>query len=303
MDIQSPLAVAALIHDLEWHAGSRPREIADGVRICSLHGSRVETLYNRLCQEQNVDDGEPLGYELYVELTGPDVGQSPLAPTSPIARSLNLLCVSTGAPLYLCRLVWSRNEFADAGDTNELFSYRPLVDHWELYLQEQNRTHYSPEIDSRVCREMALAWRFGMSHPMGGGRVSRALSFFQHAWLSQDLDSMCVNLAAVLQCVCAPHSQVATPHQLASNCAHLIGGDSSQERAIYGLIRTFDGLHAAIVRSGNPDWDKVRATTPAVLEIVANLLRRVLLQPALVETLEDESKRRAFFAQFMFPDE
>jgi len=46
---------------------------------------------------------------------------------------------------------------------------------------------------------------------------------------------------------------------------------------------------------------KLPEITPTVFELVAHLLRRLLLNHALAKTINDEGERRKLFGDFMFP--
>ena len=288
-------SVALLIHTIRWAARGSAQSVGENVSIGRVRGSQVERLYNRLSVQRYLDDGEPLGFEVCIQIT--DSGASatdtlanyPLDPGSPIARSLNLLAIMLGQPLSMCRAIWSTDGFRTAGNTDVLFHYRPLFDSLE-------RTDPWATVDNGVCKAVASAWQVPK-----GPRLQNALLFFQQAWLAHETTHACLNLSVVLETLCAPHTQAETTHQIAFNAAHLIGGDGSRKRANYQLVRKFYGLRSAITHGGAPDFDRLEESTPQVFTVVSDLLRRVLLNRPLANTLEDETSRRDLFLSYMFP--
>jgi hypothetical protein len=287
---ESRLSAALLIHALGWAATDRRHAISDAVSVAKLAGSRVDRLYNRLTAERFLDDGEPLGFEVYLEVTdnGHGLGAHPLDPISPIAKALNLIAVTLGVPLNMCRVIWSSDGFATAGATDVLFFYRPVVDTLE------DPRGWVP-IDDTVCGDLTAAW-----NAKRGARLRNALVFFQQAWLAHESTQTCLNLAVVLESLCAPHTQGETTHQMAFNAAHLIGGSSAQKRESYVLVRKFYGLRSAITHGGTPDLDKLEENTPLMFRAVSSLLKRILLNPELAATLENEQQRRELFLRYMF---
>ncbi len=179
--------VAALDFGFDWNGGRGLRVIGDGVRAGGLRGSQVGRLYRRLCVEHNIDDGEPASFDFFIEfsdwkqLLGFDRNAN-----SPILRCLTRLCILVAAPLSSCRLIWSRDDFATAESTNLLFDFRHQSDHWDLFLLDNKRPTKSSVVDPGLCRALQTSWVV----PGKPGRLSRALSFFQHAWLAHDRDLM-----------------------------------------------------------------------------------------------------------------
>ncbi|HEY7289544.1 MAG TPA: hypothetical protein VH583_06870 [Vicinamibacterales bacterium] len=289
-------SVAALLHGVWWHAG-RGRQIADGIRIAGIGRSRVGYLYRRLCKEQNVDDGDPLRYDVCLEFDHSDALRmfESLDQESPASHALNLLAVVTGGPIGACRMIWSTDHFKTIYATDQLFTYRPNV-----FDSLESRDGKNQEINADACRALAIAWQTEKSS--GDGRLSRALYFFQHAWLSANLDVTCLNLAIVLETLCAPHSQSETSHQIAFNTAHLRGGTAAAKKETFALIRKFYGLRSGITHGGSVDQPTLFDFVPPVFHLCASLLRRLLLDPKLAAVIDDEAERRRLFAGFMFGD-
>jgi hypothetical protein len=124
-----PYGVAVLIHGITWSARGKVVRLSDHLSICKFRGSRIAKLYRELCKVRKIDDGEDLGFDVFFEIHQPlDLLTYPMDPWSPIAESLNLLAILMGRPLNMCRLIWTRDCFVTADETNVLFHYRPQLD-------------------------------------------------------------------------------------------------------------------------------------------------------------------------------
>jgi hypothetical protein len=59
------IQVAALIHGAVWASAKDHFEVGPGVSLCRMSETAVGILYQSLCGERGIDEGEPFDYEAF----------------------------------------------------------------------------------------------------------------------------------------------------------------------------------------------------------------------------------------------
>ncbi|HUW83633.1 MAG TPA: hypothetical protein VMZ31_12645, partial [Phycisphaerae bacterium] len=175
----------------------------------------MEALYSRLCSDLQIDDEEPFEYEVYAELrleTPEDHLLDFGDPFSKVDRLCNLIAVTTGTPVGMCRVIWSRDDFLTADGTHLVFASMAQ----STFLEPDTW----PIISGENARALAIAWenqQTSWDRTRARGRVANALVHFYYAWRSHYMDQCCVNVAIALEVLFSPHHQGETTHQIAFN--------------------------------------------------------------------------------------
>ncbi|MGE0441553.1 MAG: hypothetical protein AB7L66_05150 [Gemmatimonadales bacterium] len=288
---------ALLLHVADWQLPEPTRRIAPTVALCNLSGTRVAALYERLCAETGIDDGEPLMYEAYALFEPSDGSAYHLGADDPYAladRVANLLAVASSRSLTWSRMIWSEDQFETSTDTAAVHQAGPQTD----FLQDSRIVLDAPTVD-------AVETMWAITNPMweaekSSGRVINALSYFYYAWRAHYIEHICLNLAIALEVLFAPHSQSETTHQLCFNLARFAGAESGAREDIYNRVKRFYRIRSSIVHGGIPDDGKIIDTTVDMFHLTAHILKRILTDRALAATFNDSSAQRALWKSYLF---
>ena len=108
-------SIAILFHLAKWKSNYSEVEIADNIAMANFSGSQVSLLYNHLCVEHGVDDGEPFMYGSYARIDPFESGENLLdegfAPYDLIDRLCNAVVILNGNPITSTRVIASEDDF------------------------------------------------------------------------------------------------------------------------------------------------------------------------------------------------
>lgn len=295
--LQHRFWIAALVHSYGWKAGPDKVWLSPGTFIAPARSSRAELLYHDLCRTQSLDEGEPLDFEVMFVLEPSienrvtwDYGD----PYSAIDRLCNVLTIFAETVSCWIRVLDSADHFRTARYAKTIHTSGSQTE----WLQN-TRFHVTDD----VLRELAEAWRRSdqiWRERQTGSRIINALTFFSYAWHAHYLEQVCLNLAIVLECLFAPHSQSETTHQLAFNCARFSTGDPAERERIFEDVRRFYRLRSAIVHGGSADQDELIEQVPRIFTFAARTLRRILLDAQLCSALDNEMLRKQLLRAYLF---
>jgi Apea-like HEPN len=290
-------SLALLLHVVMWDCKTPEFQIAPNVTLCRFAGSHIERLYLRLCQEEGIDDGEPLVYGTYV-LLRPTRDEEYLLdagdPYSLADRVANLIVVACSEAISWSRVIWSSDDFQTADGTLEIHGGGTQTD----FLQPN-----SIVIDQDTAGAVQHMW--GTIEPMwaaekSAGRLTSALVYFYYAWRAHYVEQMCLNLAVTLEVLFAPHSQSEATHQLCFNLCRFAGATPADREDLYKRAKKFYGVRSAIVHGGLPSDEDIIPVTTDVFHLTASLLRRILTDAKTAATFNSQTERRQLWNQFLF---
>jgi hypothetical protein len=297
MESKRNIELALLLHPIAT-LNSPFELLAEGITIANLENSTVQTLYFKLCEEENCDDGEPLSYRVYLHITATPDHQYFLDfgdPYSIIDRLENTLAIVLSSPMRFSRVIYSDNGFDTALGTVALHSGGPQTD-----FLESNKLF---KINSKTIQDIRQIWENSESiwrKQKARGRLLNAMTYFYYAWNSLYLDQTCINLAITLENLFAPHSASESTHQICFNISRFCKKSFEERKQIYIEFKRFYALRSTIVHGGIPDEDKLVDFVVNTFPIVASILKSILLDNDSINIFSDETKRKHLFEKYLF---
>ena len=279
-------SLAALLHGVSWACGPKSIAFEPGLTLGPLNRSVEGRLYKRLCAVTGIDDGEPLGYEVYArfdpteKLFLDDCDD----PHSVVNRFYNLLTIAMVSPIGMCRAIWSTDGFASALHTEIAFN---------AYEKTEFLVRNCPSVTPIVAGELARAWENEQKcweQTESGGRLIRALEYFYYAWRSPYAEQICLNLGIALQILFGPHahSSIANPTWVNASC--FACESSADVTRVWLLVQRVCRLQAKIVDGAMPDEDELIDVVVHALPFGAGVLKRILLDEKLAHQFNSYSK-------------
>lgn len=283
---------------LDWQIETDEAVIAPNIRIGRCANSQIEKLYRYLVLHDGVDDGDPLAYTTYVifepSSTDPyllNFGDS----SSLVERFSNALVIVSGSTLMWSRVIWSSDCFRSASGTSDL--------HYAGYETDQLGRAPSAAMTPASIALLKTIWgtieKF-WQEKKAARRISAALQYFYLAWRSHYLEQACLHLSVGMEILFAPHSHSETTHQLAFNIAHFHGLDSTDRERLYRVVKKFYGIRSSIIHGGAPEDALMREVTTEMFSLMVAILRRLLADADLAETVNSDSSRRALWDEYLF---
>lgn len=293
--------IAVLLHNFAWRAPTAAIDLDEHIALAKFSGSHIQRMYRRLCLTHSVEGGEPLHFETYLRLRSglnryedaDDLGD----PGSRLAQAANILVAVTAAPIGFARVIASQRDPAAPPFTEVIWRIGPWLDTLDL----PPRRGW-PTVTSQVAEVLPRMWKAvqACATTESSGRIGNALTYFQYAWRSHHLDQACLHLAVALEVLFAPHSQAETSHQISFNLSRFLATTPKTRESTYEMARNFYRVRSGIVHGGAPEFQKIRSVYRTMFPLLARALRRILCNPKLVATFEQEPSRRELFRSFMF---
>lgn len=289
-------------------------EVDEGIALCKTEGSKVEKLYHYLCENHNVDQGEPFYYHVHLLINDSfkhfmiDVGGH----YSIISKLCNIIVICLSFPLDMCRIIFSDDDFKSAWVPSEILYGGSNYGSEELGILRADPdcidfskvgsigySEKSATIKDTICKEIKDFW--SEQKTIGGcHRIENALSYFFYSWRSFYLEHVCINLAIVLESLFSPPSSTELSHQIAFNLSKMQGSSSDQRESYYRLIKNFYSLRSSIVHGGRVKRHELFRIVPPVFHLTARILKRILIEPELSSLFRDEKKLNQLFNQWLF---
>lgn len=116
---------AGLLHLIGWDCSAHSIALSQDIEIGCMEHSAVGRLYESLCENHDLDDGQPFLYYCYL-LLRPDEDQRMYFFGDPYClfdRICNVIAVVTARPVPMCRLMWSSDGFQTCERTDMLYEY------------------------------------------------------------------------------------------------------------------------------------------------------------------------------------
>lgn len=282
---------ATLIHMVKWELEQETVDLGSGIEIGKVEGSRIEELYHHLCEQENVDQGDPFNYLTYFSYVPQDPIDSYIS-LSDTARVCSLIALTLGCPLGMCRRITTRDNFKSADFSEVICDYH--------FFQEEMSLSTALIINKKNIVELkALHTNLG-TVSSNNSLVSNALSYFFYAWSAPIHEQSCINMCIVLEAIFSPSSNSELSHRIAFNACHFLGESVSDRMAIYKTIKKFYDFRSKIVHGEVTDFDKLIEITPRAYSIINSALKKILLDEELIKTFDSKKRRNDLFERWLF---
>jgi hypothetical protein len=305
---------AVLVHAIDWESSSPFHEIDHGITLHKTTGSKVEALYHNLCENHNIDQGEPFTYHFHVLFNGAvhqyllmDIGGR----YSIITKLCNIIVICLSYPLDMCRMIVSADNFETAFVPPEII-YDSIYGDSELDILRlhPDRIDFGKDgsisysVDLKALNDVNLkeiqnCW-INQKALNDCHRIANALSYFFYSWHSFYLDHVCLNLAITLESLFSRSSTTELSHRIAFNFSRMHGKNYEERQSDYKLIRKFYNLRSSIVHGGIAKDEELYRIVPHVFHLTANILKRILMDKELSSFYRDEKKLNQLFDQWLF---
>lgn len=285
-------STAGLLHLIDVNLPSGELELSEGIKICQIDKGRIRQLYEKMCVEQGIDDGEPFIYESYVLLEVDDylIGD----PNSVFDRVCNVIVIVLSRPIALSRILQSDDQFSTCLRTFEVYQYGMQTEFFD-----GAGTRF---IDQEKGAQIKEAWNSASAFwtkQKSAGRVSSSLTYFYNAWRSSYLDQCCLNLAVCLELLFTPHSQGEASHQISFNIAKFLGKSQAEMKDIYRTVRAFYNIRSRIVHGGLPNQDKVIDAALETFQLTSRCLQKILIN-GFGPIFDSDARRKDLLGSFLF---
>ena len=293
-----PRSFAALYHGVGWDCPEDNIIVSAGVTMGNFKSSPINTLYERLCTENKVDEGDPFNYEVYALFTKKqkeemyfDFGSS----YSLIDQYSNVLALHLGQPISMCRLLWSDDNFKSITSTERIYYSTEVVSN---VIGDKNIT-----LSEQNVKDIKRLWgnvRKLYRNYDYNGRLINILTYYYAAWRSHSIEQIIINLAIVLEIIFAPHSQSEVSHQVSFNISKYLGNNRDERVDIYNTIRNFYRMRSAIIHGGIPGFDKIESVAAPVYAMVTKIVLSIFSNVNKIEIFSDDKQRRDMLFDFLF---
>jgi len=261
-------SAAILFQGPTWSADQESVNLAPGMSLCRLEGSRVANLYQELCDRLGIDGGDPHAFQSYmlIDPASSSWYQSWVDSCSKAEHFYNLFTIMTASPIDICRVIWSTDAFESAAGTNVP---------WVAMGQTEFIVRDHTQITTAVARKTGVAWQNYQALWEKGesfGWLITALEHFYFSWRSSCIEQICLNLGITLETL--------FPHFLRGDHPFRTFGQLSDEREhMWNLIQRISSVRAAIVQGDMSDGlqDRMIEIAKAAFPFAASVLARVLL--------------------------
>lgn len=292
----SNLSLAGLLHIFGWIGENSKIQLEDGLSIEYSPSGDVITFYNKLCRENNIDDGDPFSYLVYI-LCEKKFGEWDLAfgtPFSTIDFVSNIIAINISQPIGMCRVIASKDDFKTLHFTTTIFQHGIQTD--ALFIDNY-------KITDEVKIDIANSYQNLKEKESKTGylkKVRNALDYFYYAWRSPFLEQTNINLAISLESLFSPSSNSELAHQIAFNIAKFLGETPESQIKHYEQIKKFYSIRSKIVHGSAPGDDIIWDNTIESFHLTAIILRKILLDKNLIEIFNDNKKRIDYLRDGMF---
>jgi hypothetical protein len=284
---QMSQSIVLLLHVANWKATVDQVAISPNITIGRFANSRFEELYNRLCAEQGLDDGEPLGHGAYA-LIEPAEPHEPFCggnnPDAAIERLANVIALVSSCALSYSREIWSADGFRSALVTEAVHETCGQQD----FLQRRRFVFTDERLEQlrRAWGTVDTLWQAQGCR----SRIIAVLGHFYQAWRAHSMDHACVHLATLVDVLFALPHQGDTAHQTSLTVARFAGRDRGEREALYHLLRRFYGVRAEILQDGFSEDDGFIDTTVTMFHQMAAILERILTEQGLARIFNSTSR-------------
>ena len=220
---------AILIHLLNWGHEDKEYTLDEGLTFVNLTFHSAGKLYEKICKDDKVDDGEPYGYNTALVLyddKGEDHSFFPTASKYSLSTTfINLLTLIYKGTLGDCRVIISKDNFKTSLGTYMLYeSQTEFIDELTVLHSQFDKQNIE------LLRSIWLNLKASYAKNIQNSRIDNALTFFYLSWNTLTLEQTGICLSIVLETLFSPHSNNELIHQISYNVAKFIGTTKQQKK-------------------------------------------------------------------------
>ena len=291
---------AVLLHMVKLPVDFKEFQLSENITCGKLKGSKIGDLYERLCHDQGIDDGEPFGYKFYFDINTDrhnDDGDHD-SPLNIVSRLCNIITICTKSHFGMARLITTWNNYSSASKTIEIFKYTEQHQQTDWHNQ-----HPPPTISTENLRKCWEAENMLLHNKYAyyqNSRVGNALIFFFYAWRSYHIEQACIHLSIAIESLFAPETPSELSHQLSFNAAKFYGGTREEQEYLYKNMKKFYNIRSKLVHGLQPTNVKVHEVIDFAFTFTCECLHELLINQNLLKTFSNNSKRRELFRKYLF---
>ncbi len=313
------METAVLYHLLGWQLEKSNYRIASGVSLNQTEGTKLETLYEKLCDSSIEMQGEYFSFPSHLLISDEAYDESfPFfgGPDSVVSRVSNLIVMCTSYPLGFSRLISSKDGFSSAWISTVAYERTPQMDILFAYpdyvtvngtktgVSISITNEYFPVLDEECLGRIRTCWdnleHFHEIDESKNHRVENALGYFFYSWRAYHMEHVCLNLAIVLETLFSPASHQELSHSIAFNVSKLCARNRDESELLYRKVKKFYNLRSQIVHGGEANQKLLHQLTPDMFQLVARILREILLNESLLTSFGCKRRRSKLLADWMF---
>lgn len=289
---------AILIHLLDWGHEDKEFILDQGLTFVNLKIHPVGKLYKKICTVDNVDEGDPYGYDtalVLYDITGNDPSFLPSASKYSLSTTvLNLLTIIYKGTLGQCRVISSKDNFRTVNITYKLYESQTE------YIEELVVFH--SKFDKNNSRLLKSIWgnlKVTYTKGMRNSRINNALNFFYLSWHTLTLEQTGICLSIVLETLFSPHSNNELVHQISYNVAKYSGTNIQHKKDVYKYIKKQYSIRSKLVHGETINEDEIKSI-PIYFKFVCDLILKIISDPNLIHIFNDNLLRKEFMENQMF---
>nr|WP_288836701.1 HEPN domain-containing protein [uncultured Flavobacterium sp.] len=289
---------AILIHLLDWGHEEKEYILDKGLTFVRLKSHPVKRLYKKICKVDRVDEGDPYAYDTALVLfddTEEDHSFLPTASKYSLSTTfLNLLTIIHKGTLGQCRVIASKDNFKTSHCTYMLYeSPTEFMDDLVVF---------HSKFDKQNIQILKLIWenlKATYAKDIQNSRIENALSFFYLSWNTLTLEQTGICLSIVLETLFVPHSNNELIHQISYNVAKFSSSDKHERRDFYKYIKKYYSTRSKLVHGETISHDELESI-PLFFRFMCDLLLKIISDPILINTFNDNRLRKEFLENQMF---
>lgn len=289
--MEKEIHFGAIIHLLGWELKESVIELDSKVSLIDLEQHALGKLYNKMCYEKGMEDGDPLNFRVGVVIKD-DIGDTVGSPYTTLSRVMNVLTIAHLGSLGFVRTFFSSDNFKTASHTNELYDYSDFDD---LQIFQSKIDNERIEIVKKLWSNTKLIWHWERQI----SRITNALIYYNYAWDVYSNEQTAINLSIVIEILFAPHSQGELTHQIAYNAACYLGKNKEDRIKIYELMKSFYGVRSKLVHG-----DYINAKDEKIIvnafKFISEILQKILLHNKHIQIFNNNKLRKQFLADLIF---
>lgn len=293
---------AGLVHLVEWGLKSKCFDLSNDVRLCNFQGSKIQKLYKGLIKKELIDDGEDMGYDIYIEIdNGFDLKWE--YPYIGFLEYFDLICSLFGITFA---------GYIDLTNVLHISPKRNIVHHVLPipYLETRPMINWLVEnqplsfiIDSRIKRYLKNSWQYIWEGVREGefNRLFNAVRLYYLASTSIRFSEAIVNLVIIWEILFAPHSHSEISHQVSMNLSKFLRYKKEKRKQLYKKLKSIYSDRSKIIHGGIPkDEDRLSDYVVTSFNITAEALYKILSSPELATVFSNEKTRKDYLEDLNF---
>lgn len=313
------MKIAVLSH-LVWDAGDNPVELEQGVSVCPLRESKVQSLCKQISREDedyySFGTADDLAYIMISEDVNDELFPYFNSPHSILSEIRNLLTILTFVPFSPCMVLTSKDEFesvwvkAPVGDFNDItellnagldgVSHNNHEGSVNLVIVRSRHGVFTSDVASMFTKCHSILSKLSSDKGLDNHRVYNAFCYFFYSWNAHSIEHLCINLSVVIESLFSPASQQEVSHQTSFNFSRFMGGDRNEMFAHYDLLKKFYGLRSKIVHGGKVDSGELYLIVPRVFFLCLDAMLKILSNEVVAAAFSSSKNRDRMFKEWIF---